>query len=338
MTADEHAVRVSALPHGTTEHGPREQVRALVVVSRVEFMPGGLFFVFASAALACRTWPAMNRGLPLIIGGAVVWYMSHLIGSQVNCLADVEIDREHKARLAAATSVLGRMPIVISIGVEAAAALAVAGWLAASTGRPVLPLVWLAGFALAVAYSVEPVRLKRRGWMNPCCLVLILYALPMAFGYLTLARSAAVPELGIAAATGGQMLALILLNPAEDIATDRAAGIQTPCTMHGLRVIAPIAAAIFVAGTACSLWLALGLASRSSPAAVVGLLLAYAAQLAVCADLCHLAVLSRVSRSGALPPGTSRRADRMARLVRHNPAHFAVLGITFAAITGLLLR
>ncbi|MGC7102109.1 UbiA family prenyltransferase [Amycolatopsis lurida] len=334
MTADG-----SSLSHNTSsgipvraEDGVRlPRLRAFLVVSRVEFMPGGLFFIFASAALACLSWTALGENLPVIAAGAVVWYLSHLIGSQVNCLADRDIDREHKARLAAAVAVLGTRSISVALGVEAAAALGVATGMAVATGRPVLPFLWLAGFAVAMAYSLEPVRLKRRVWLNPASLLLVLYAFPMMFGYLALVGSVQWAALGVIAGTAAQMLALILLNPAEDIATDRAGGVATPCTVHGLGVVAPLAAAVYLAGTAVTFWSLAELAGGRGILVHTGLALVAAAQLFVFGELARLAALSR----RAADPGAAGRTNR---LLKRNPVHFALLGITLAAAGGLVVR
>ncbi|MGH3622495.1 MAG: UbiA family prenyltransferase [Sciscionella sp.] len=311
------------------------RARALLVVSRVEFMPGGLFFIFASAALACLEWTVLSSALPLVVEGAAVWYLSHLIGSQVNCLADEAVDREDKARLARAVGVLGRKRIVVAIGVEAVFTLAITVYMAVQTGRGGLPLIWLLGFGLALAYSLEPLRLKRRDWWNPISLLLVLYALPMAYGYVTLVGSPRLAALGVIVGTALQMFALILLNPAEDIASDRAGGVSTPCTEHGLRLIAPLAAFVFGLGTVESFWFLAVLAQGHPVAGIAGLFLAGAGQLFVLGELVVLAVYCLARNSGDGVPAAGERAFG---LVRRNPVHFAVLGVTFAAATALVLR
>lgn len=314
---------MATIPLADTTIAP-SRWRALIAVSRVEFMPGGLFFVFASAALACGSWSAMRAALGLIIAGLVVWYLSHLIGSQVNCLADVESDRMDKARLTTAVGTLGRGAITVAIVVEAVAALALAGYMGVRTGRPVLPFLWLAGFLLAVGYSVEPLRLKRRGWLNPVCLMLVLYALPMAFGYVTLAAHARWAAVGLMTATAAQMLALILLNPAADTESDSAAGIVTPCTRYGLRVITPVAAVAFGIGTVAAAVFVTELAGAASPARLAGLALAGAGQVFVLQEIVRLA--------------SATQSGRPSPLLRRNAIHFALLGITFAAVSGLVVR
>jgi len=315
--------------------GSGSRLQAFFVVSRVEFMPGGLFFIFASAALACLEWTILGRNALLIAEGAAVWYLSHLIGSQVNCLADVEVDQEDKAKLAQAVRIFGSARLTAVIGVEAMIALAITVYMAAQTGRGVLPFIWLLGFVLALAYSLEPLRLKRRNWWNPISLLLILYALPMIYGYVTLASSARFDALGVVAGTALQMFALILLNPAEDIASDRAGGIRTPCTQHGLRLIAPLAVVVFVVGTAGSFWFLAVLAVGQSVPIIAGLVLAGVGQLYVLGELVWLALLCLLRDTGE---GVSGVGERTFRLVRRNPVHFALLGTTFAAATALVLR
>ena len=314
--------------------GSGSRLQAFFVVSRVEFMPGGLFFIFASAALACLEWTILGRNALLIAEGAAVWYLSHLIGSQVNCLADVEVDQEDKAKLAQAVRIFGSARLTAVIGVEAMIALAITVYMAAQTGRGVLPFIWLLGFVLALAYSLEPLRLKRRNWWNPISLLLILYALPMIYGYVTLASSARFDALGVVAGTALQMFALILLNPAQDIASDRAGGIRTPCTQHGLRLIAPLAVVVFVVGTAGSFWFLAVLAVGQSVPIIAGLVLAGVGQLYVLGELVWLALLCLAGNTD----GRVSAGERIFRLVRRNPVHFALLGTTFAAATALVLK
>jgi 4-hydroxybenzoate polyprenyltransferase len=317
-------------PHAGEVAGARPSLpRALLAVSRPEFMPGGLFFIFSSAALATLSWSVLVDEIRLVLCGACVWYLSHLVGSQVNCLADVEIDVRDKAHLSRAVTRIGPRTLAAVIAGEAVATLALTVYMAVDAGRPVLPLLWLLGLALALAYSLEPVRLKRRGWLNPVSLVLMLYALPMAYGYVTLADHADAAAIVVLCATGLQMLALILLNPAADVETDRAAGIQTPCVRHGIAPVATLAAVAFAVGTAAGLTAFAVLASTSGAWAYAGPVAAAAGQLYVLADIVSLAIASRRG-----PTGDEAAVDR---LVKHNPVHFAVLGVSLALACGLVL-
>lgn len=299
---------------------------ALLVVSRWEFMPGGAFFIFASAALACLSWEALGDQIALVLQGGLVWYLSHLVGSQVNCLADVELDRREKPRLSAAVERIGSGRLGLVIVIESATAVALSAHMAATTGHRALPVLWLTGLALAAGYSLEPLRFKRRCWLNPGSLLLVLYALPMTFGYVALAPSPEGDAVGVLVATGLQMLAPILLNPAEDVDSDRAQGIKTPIVAYGLPVIALLAAATYATGTVASWWFFGQLADGRPPFALAGLALAGLVQLSVLADLARLALASREADTATVR-----------RLVARNPLHFALLGTTLAAAAGLVL-
>lgn len=325
--------RLAEPRHGRAASVTGPRLRALLVVSRPEYMPGGLFFIFGCAAVACLTWTSLADNLGLILAGTAVWYLSHLIGSQINCLHDVELDRAGKPRLSSAVIEFGPRALARVIWLEGAVTLAVTVLMALHTGKPVLPILWLAAAAIAVAYSVEPIRLKRRGWLNPLSLVVVLYMEPMAYGYVTLADSASAAVLGVLVGTGLQMLALILLNPAEDIASDRAGTIDTPCVRHGLHRIAPFAAAVFTIGTIVGLASFGDLVSGREPAVVVALAIAAVGQLFVLQELLRLAMLA----VAAVRRGETSDAS-IARLVTHNALHFALLGTTFAAATALILR
>ncbi|HEX2085719.1 MAG TPA: UbiA family prenyltransferase [Solirubrobacteraceae bacterium] len=303
---------------------------AFLTISRWEFMPGGVFFIFASAALATLSWSALSDRLSVVAWGACVWYLSHLVGSQVNCLADVEIDEREKAHLSRAVRRFGPPRIVALLVAESLAAIAVTVYMAVDTGRAALPFLWVAGLAIALAYSLEPVRLKRRGWLNPIALMLVLYALPMAYGYVALAERASAEAIAAICAIGLQMLALILLNAAADVRSDRLAGVETPCVRHGLAPVAAVAALAYAAGAAVAIACFAALAEGQGAPNVAGLAVAAAGQLYVLQEIVRLAALTR--------RGEGLESPAVVHLVKRNPVHFAVLGVSLAAASALVLQ
>src|SRR5215211_6953568 len=109
-------------------------VRAFAVVSRYEFMFGGIFFLFVVSALASGHWDNLWHNAGLAGWGTVTWYLSHMIGSQVNCLADYELDRKYKVRVPQAVDRLGRNTIWGLILVESLLALLVTLHMVGLTG------------------------------------------------------------------------------------------------------------------------------------------------------------------------------------------------------------
>jgi 4-hydroxybenzoate polyprenyltransferase len=190
--------------------------------------------------------------------------------------------------------------------------------------------MWLGGFAVALAYSLEPVRLKRRDWLNPLSLMLVLYALPMSYGYVTLADEPDAAAIVVICAVGLQMLGLILLNPAEDVETDRASGIETPCVRHGLARVAAVAALVYGVGTAAAIGGFARLAVDRPVVVLAALGLAAAAQMYVFQEIVRLWLAARGRGASS--------AATVDRLVKRNPVHFAVLGAGLALASGLVLQ
>ncbi len=115
-----------------------QRVVDFLVVSRYEYMVGGIFFLFTVSALATGTWASFGASLAVVAWGTAVWYLSHLVGSQVNCIADKELDKTYKVRVAAAVDRLGSPFIWGCIFVESILALLVAWYMARLTGKVAL--------------------------------------------------------------------------------------------------------------------------------------------------------------------------------------------------------
>jgi len=202
-----------------------KRVADFFIVSRYEYMVGGIFFLFTVSALATGSWAQFGASLALIGLGTAVWYLSHMIGSQINCVADNELDRTYKVRVAAAVDRLGSPFILGCIVLESVLAVLLVWYMARLTGKWALPLLWGIGWLISMGYSLEPVRFKRRGFFNPASLIAVLYALPMIYGYVALRDDLDMVIVAVLAAVGLQMFGLILINEVEDIPEDRAGGI-----------------------------------------------------------------------------------------------------------------
>jgi hypothetical protein len=76
------------------------KIRAFLVVSRVEFMGMGIPVIAISALLAAsRPNDLMGDGAVRLGLLTAVWYLAYWISSQVNCIADYELDKHYKSRL-----------------------------------------------------------------------------------------------------------------------------------------------------------------------------------------------------------------------------------------------
>ena len=109
-----------------------------------------------------------------------------------------------------------------------------------------MPLLWGIGWLVSMGYSLEPVRFKRRGFLNPALLLAVLYAFPMhIYGYVVLRSDPDMTVIAVLTAVGLQMFSLILINEVEDIPEDRAYGIETPVVKFGLYPVSVTALLFF---------------------------------------------------------------------------------------------
>src|SRR5215204_5469129 len=164
-------------------------IRAFLVVSRVEFMVMGIPVIALSALLAAsRSDDLMGYNAVRLGLLATVWYLAYWISSQVNCIADYELDKHYKSRLPRSIDILkGPRTIWLMITLETVVASAIVVYLSLTESRIGLVALWVVGLFLVGAYSLEPLRFKRRGFLNLVTLSLILYFLPALYIYYAMA-------------------------------------------------------------------------------------------------------------------------------------------------------
>src|SRR5215218_7899779 len=113
------------------------KIWAFLVVSRVEFMVMGIPVIALSALLAAsRPNDLMGDGAVRLGLLTAVWYLAYWISSQVNCIADYELDKIYKSRLPQAIDILkGRKTIWWMITVETMVASTIVVYLAITESR-----------------------------------------------------------------------------------------------------------------------------------------------------------------------------------------------------------
>lgn len=202
----------------------------LLAIRRPEFLPAEIPIV-AIPLLLLAPFPAAAASIAEAI--AILVLLFHF-GDMVNCLADRELDRVYKARLARAVSALGVRSVAAQVLASALGALLLSIHLAWTLGQPRLVAMCAIGILLGAAYSVEPVRLKGRGAWGTLCVGLILFVGPM--GFLSIVATGAVSPAVLALSISYALLQMgvILVNTAEDYPEDLAAGVRTTIVAAGL--------------------------------------------------------------------------------------------------------
>jgi 4-hydroxybenzoate polyprenyltransferase len=241
---------------------PRATISALLrgwwVTSRMEYLPDALVHVALPLLLVLRQQHWSAQLFKLSLAGLAVWLLGHWVGSSLNCLADYEVDRldeGHKARLAAAIDRAGTRPILFVNVVEIAVATLASFWLAYHHGKPLLVFFWLAGLAVAYLYSFEPFRLKRRNFLNPLALAVIVYATPLFFVYHLLSPAWDAYDVTLLLVYCFQMVPMFLVDELSDHDEDKAGGVNNPCVVYGRVTTCRLAVAVYATSCAASLLL-----------------------------------------------------------------------------------
>src|SRR5215213_6995618 len=309
------------------------KIWAFMLVSRVEFMVMGIPVIAISALLAASRPDDLMGDNAVRLGLlTTVWYLAYWISSQVNCLADYELDKQYKSRLPRSIDVLkGRRSIWLMITVETVVASAIVVYLAISESRVGLVVLWVVGLFLVAAYSLEPLRFKRRGFLNLVTLSLILYFLPALYIYYAMAPHLKILPMLALFGFSTQMIGLLLVNQIEDYHEDKEMNVLTSTVRWGLRK-ASMVSLLFTAVMSVVLLIVFSMLA-TNPYAFVGIalmLVAYAATLRYHVRLFQAATSWEVTHEQAA-------AQRERQLAAQVPLWFFVAGMPLVLVAGLNL-
>jgi len=309
------------------------KIWAFLVVSRVEFMVMGIPVIAISALLAAsRLDDLMGDGAVRLGLLAAVWYLAYWISSQVNCIADYELDKHYKSRLPRSIDILkGPRTIWWMIVVETLVASAIVVYLAITESRVGLVVLWVVGLLLIGAYSLEPLRFKRRGFLNIVTLSLILYFLPALYIYYAMAPQMKILPLLALLAFSTQMIGLLLVNQIEDYHEDKQMNVLTSTVRWGLKK-ASLVALLFTAVISVVLLVVFSMLAKTpyALASVAAMLVAYAATLRY-----HFTLFEAASSWEATHAQAA--AQRVRQLAAQVPSWFFVAGLPLVVVAGLNL-
>lgn len=241
---------------------PRATVGALLrawwVTSRMEYLPDAVVHVALPLLLVLRHEPWGSQLFRLSLAGLLMWLLGHWVGSSLNCLSDYHVDRldaGRKSRLAAAIDGAGARRVLVVNLVEILAATLASSWLTYILGKPLLVCFWLAGLLVAYLYSFEPFRFKRRNFLNPFALFMIVYATPLFFVYHLLSPVWDAYDVAVLGVYCFQMVPMFLMDELSDYEEDKATGVNNPCVVYGRARTARMAVAVYALSCSASLLL-----------------------------------------------------------------------------------
>jgi 4-hydroxybenzoate polyprenyltransferase len=319
--------------HDVLTQNVLSKIWAFLVVSRVEFMVMGIPVIAISALLAAsRPNDLMGDNAVRLGLLTTVWYLAYWISSQVNCIADYELDKTYKSRLPRSIDILkGTRTIWLMIMVETVVASAIVVYLAITESRLGLAVLWVVGLFLIGAYSLEPLRFKRRGFLNLLTLALILYFLPALYIYYSMAPQMKILPLLALLGFSTQMIGLLLVNQIEDYHEDKQMNVLTSSVRWGLKK-ASMVSLLFTAVMSVVLLVVFSMLAKT-PYAFVGLavmLVAYAATLRYHFKLFEAATSWEATH-------TQVTAQRVRQLAAQVPLWFFVAGMPLVVVAGMNL-
>lgn len=254
---------------------PLSTLRDALRIRRPEFMAAEIPILLIPILLSGRSLGAVDW-----IEIATLFFLLFHVGDMVNCLADRSLDAVYKTHLSESVFALGPRNVAAQIVASCAAALGIAFERSLRTDRWEAVALVAAGLALGLSYSLRPLWLKGRGLLQIPTLWAVIFVGPMTLVWVSSGRALEPLPVAFFAAYGLMQQGIVLVNTAEDIPEDRAAGIRTSAIALGLdRSLAVALLMIGTGGAACLALLGWLLFDRGAP--VVVSLLALAAALAV---------------------------------------------------------
>jgi 1,4-dihydroxy-2-naphthoate octaprenyltransferase len=300
-----------------------------LVTSRMEFLGDSVVKVMLPLLLVLRHEAWRPELLELSFWVLLVWLFGHWVGSSINCLADYPVDRldtGRKARLANAIDRAGIRSLLLVNLAEALLATVISTWLAFRFGKQLLPVFWLAGFAIAYLYSFEPVRLKRRNLLNPIALTIIVYVMPFGFAYHLLSPVWNIFDVAVLLTYSVQIGASFFADEVPDHDEDKAMDVLTPCVRYGRVASSLLAATFYLLSCLASIAFYVHEIKTWSGSTVAILILCSAAYSWVLWKYLYLARISK-SIDEAKNPSACEQSIKKLKQVSNTPAEIFVTSI-----------
>lgn len=238
--------------------------RDLIRVHRLEYPFPVIYLchVLWGAAYAANGPADLVR--PLVLLAMLANLIPIVAQNLLNGAFDVEADSRTagKGGIALATTRLGRTRVIWLALAEMTAAIVLGVVCAVLLGSPLIAVAVALGVLFELAYNLEPVRLKRRGVLNPIALGLHMSFLPCVGTYAALRGDFPAWVWAVFAGIGLLLIARTLWWSIPDVRADAAAGDRPPAVRYGARRALLIACVVTTVG----LWLiGWGLWTRYGP-------------------------------------------------------------------------
>jgi lycopene elongase/hydratase (dihydrobisanhydrobacterioruberin-forming) len=205
----------------------------VLTVHRLEYP---LIYLAYAVGGACFAVVEVRQLLGLAVLLAVAANMLLIVsGLALNTAMDMETDRRQAGReyLASAAIRLGRGRIVRYALTEMIIAIGLAAAVSARSGRPNAVVAAAVIIALQVLYNLEPVRLKRRGFLGVTAFCGAVVMLPFTLSYFAVRGGIDISVWPILLGVGMLAIGRMTWWSVPDRMADAATGMRTPAVRHG---------------------------------------------------------------------------------------------------------
>lgn len=209
--------------------------RDLLAIHRLEY-PFPINYVCQASWGACFAVKSIGQLASVSVLAAVVAnYLLIVSVLALNTAADIRTDERHPQRgyLASTARRFGRIRVLRWAGTEMACALVLTIPIAAWSGRWFVPGTAAAIIVLQLLYNLEPIRLKRRGFVGPIAFCASVILLPCLLSYsavrFELTAMTWLTFLGLGIMAIGRMTWWAV----PDLTADAATGMTTPAVRYG---------------------------------------------------------------------------------------------------------
>ncbi len=198
-----------------------------------------------------------------ILAYIVLFFTILTFSCNLNCLCDLKVDGKYKTYLSNAVKSMGIKNVKIILVLE----LLLISFLIAylfQGGYFITALLSILGLFFGISYSMEPLRIKKRGILSPVPVLVGLYTLPILAGWFLFNYSLPLHFLLFVAGYALMNEGFTLVNTCEDYSEDREEGIKTWAHVFGLKKTLLLAFLFSTAGFLCLAPFLFGAKSLSS--------------------------------------------------------------------------
>lgn len=204
-----------------------------VTVSRMEFLLATVSTMWIGNFLAATTFVEFLSHFFHSLEGFSWYILAFLLAGQVNALSDYELDKKSKSHIPKAIDKMGKRRLKHIILLEGIIASFIAAHLSLALSKPLIAVLCFTGLFLGFGYSLEPIRLKKRGIFHSLTLMLIISIYPVLFGYFIIKDDLSLFAILVAGSIALLEYGVSLVTASRDYFEDLEMDAKTPAVILG---------------------------------------------------------------------------------------------------------